>query len=84
MGDHLTVEIDSIEQDNMGRMRVSLKPVGEGWDPPEGGWPKVEGAEGEDRPRPPRREGDRDRRPRREGDRGGFRPRRDRGERHDS
>jgi len=77
MGDHLQVEIDSIEQDNMGRTRVSLKPVGEGWDPPEGGWPRVEGAEGEDR-RPPRREGDRDRRGG-GGDRGrdrGSRPRR--------
>jgi polyribonucleotide nucleotidyltransferase len=68
VGDKLTVEIDKIEQDNMGRTRVSLMPVGEGWDPPEGGWPRVEGEDGEARPR---REGAR------EGDRGrGFRPRR--------
>jgi polyribonucleotide nucleotidyltransferase len=68
VGDKLTVEIDKIEQDNMGRTRVSLMPVGEGWDPPEGGWPRVEGEDGEARPR---REGAR------EGDRSrGFRPRR--------
>jgi polyribonucleotide nucleotidyltransferase len=82
VGDRLTVEIDKIEQDPMGRTKVSLKPVGEGWDPPEGGWPRVEGDDG-DRGRP-RREGDR---PRGEGaGRGrdrerGFRPRR--GERGD-
>ncbi len=71
VGDHLQVEIDSIETDNMGRTRVSLKPVGEGWDPPEGGWPRPEGDAGESRSR---REGDRGGR-----DRGrGFRPRRDR------
>jgi polyribonucleotide nucleotidyltransferase len=69
VGDKLMVEIDKIEQDNMGRTKVSLKPVGEGWDPPEGGWPRVEGDEGE-RERP-RREGAR------QGDRPrGFRPRR--------
>jgi polyribonucleotide nucleotidyltransferase len=71
VGDKLTVEVQEVDPQG----KVSLKPVGEGWDPPEGGWPKVEG-EGE---------GGRDRRPRREGDgrseRGrdrGFRPRRDR------
>jgi polyribonucleotide nucleotidyltransferase len=70
VGDKLMVEVQEIDPQG----KVSLKPVGEGWDPPEGGWPRVEG-EGD---------GDRDeRRPRREGegrgDRGrGFRPRRDR------
>jgi polyribonucleotide nucleotidyltransferase len=69
VGDKLMVEIDKIEQDNMGRTKVSLKPVGEGWDPPEGGWPRVEAEDG-DQGRP-RREGART------GDRGrGFRPRR--------
>jgi polyribonucleotide nucleotidyltransferase len=80
VGDKLTVEIDKIEQDQMGRTKVSLKPVGEGWDPPEGGWPRVEGQEPEGERRP-RREGDG-----RGGDRGrdrGFRPRRDRGESRD-
>ncbi len=89
MGDKLTVEIDGIETDNMGRTRVSLKPVGEGWDPPEGGWPRPEGEpergergdrgdRGERRPRVGEgRGGDRAR----SGDRGGFRGRRDRGER---
>jgi polyribonucleotide nucleotidyltransferase len=75
VGDKLTVEIDKIEQDQMGRTKVSLKPVGEGWDPPEGGWPHVEGEEPE-RERRPRREGD----GRGGGDRGrdrGFRPRRE-------
>jgi len=75
VGDKLTVEIDKIEQDQMGRTKVSLKPVGEGWDPPEGGWPRVEGEEPE-RERRPRREGD----GRGGGDRGrdrGFRPRRE-------
>ncbi|TMK86176.1 MAG: polyribonucleotide nucleotidyltransferase [Actinobacteria bacterium] len=70
-GDKLTVEVESVEPD---RNRIALKPVGEGWDPPEGGWPRQEG-EGERRPRPdgenrgrgfrPRRDRDRDR-----GDRG--------------
>jgi len=72
MGDHLLVEIDSIETDNMGRTKVSLKPVGEGWDPPEGGWPREEGEgapRGERRPRPEGEGRDRGR---------GFRPRRDR------
>jgi polyribonucleotide nucleotidyltransferase len=74
VGDKLTVEIDKIEQDQMGRTKVSLKPVGEGWDPPEGGWPRVEGEDSE-RERRPRREGEG------RGDRGRdrpFRPRRDR------
>jgi polyribonucleotide nucleotidyltransferase len=65
-GDHLTVEVENVEPD---RGRIALKPVGEGWDPPEGGWPKPEGGErdaGEYRPRE-RRDGDRDRRPRRSG-----------------
>src|SRR5207244_9415899 len=80
VGDKLTVEVDRIEQDAMGRTKISLKPVGEGWDPPEGGWPRPEGDD---------RGGER--RDRREGgprgaDRGrersgGFRPRRDRGDR---
>jgi polyribonucleotide nucleotidyltransferase len=69
VGDKLSVEVDKIEEDGMGRLKVSLKPVGEGWDPPEGGWPRVEGDGGGDRPDRPRRDGDRDRRPRREGDR---------------
>jgi polyribonucleotide nucleotidyltransferase len=80
VGDRLSVQIDKIEQDQMGRTKVSLVPVGEGWDPPEGGWPRPEGEpeRGERRPR----EGGRDRGDR--GDRGrdrGFRPRRDRGDR---
>ncbi|HEX9411352.1 MAG TPA: polyribonucleotide nucleotidyltransferase [Actinomycetota bacterium] len=68
-GDKLTVEVQEIDPQG----KVSLKPVGEGWDPPEGGWPRVEGEEAQG-----------ERRPRREGDgRGGrgFRPRRDRGDR---
>jgi polyribonucleotide nucleotidyltransferase len=76
VGDHLLVEIDSIDTDNMGRTKVSLKPVGEGWDPPEGGWPREEGdggPRGERRPRPEGEGRDRGR---------GFRPRdRDRGDR---
>ncbi len=77
-GDHLTVEVENVEPD---RGRIALKPVGEGWDPPEGGWPKPEGGErdaGEYRPRE-RRDGDRDRRPRRSGsrDRDRSRDRRD-------
>jgi polyribonucleotide nucleotidyltransferase len=69
VGDKLTVEVQEIDPQG----KVSLKPVGEGWDPPEGGWPRVEGEEAPT-----------ERRPRREGDgRGGrgFRPRRDRGDR---
>jgi polyribonucleotide nucleotidyltransferase len=71
-GDKLMVEIDSIETDNMGRTKVSLKPVGEGWDPPEGGWPREDGDGAPSGERRPRAEG--------EGrDRGrGSRPRRDR------
>jgi polyribonucleotide nucleotidyltransferase len=71
-GDKLQVEVQELKTAPSGKMEISLKPVGEGWDPPEGGWPRVEGEEGE-----------RERRPRREGDRGGrdrdrgFRPRRD-------
>jgi polyribonucleotide nucleotidyltransferase len=77
-GDHLTVEVENVEPD---RGRIALKPVGEGWDPPEGGWPKPEGGErdtGDYRPRE-RRDGDRDRRPRRSGSRDRDRSR----ERHD-
>jgi len=80
-GDHLTVEVENVEPE---RGRIALKPVGEGWDPPEGGWPRPEGAEaggGEYRERRERRDGDRgrdrDRGPRR------FRDRPDRGERSD-
>jgi len=83
-GDHLTVEVENVEPD---RGRIALKPVGEGWDPPEGGWPRPEGAEaggdgGEYRERRERRDGDRGR----DRDRGGprrFRDRPDRGERSD-
>ena len=65
-GDHLTVEVEDIDAAG----KISRKPVGEGWDPPEGGWPKVEGEA-----RPERRE----RRPGSDrGDRG--RDRRERGE----
>jgi polyribonucleotide nucleotidyltransferase len=65
VGDHLTVEVQEIDPQG----KISLKPVGEGWDPPEGGWPRVEG------------DGD-DRRPRREGGGGRDRDRgRDRGSR---
>ncbi|HEX2266682.1 MAG TPA: S1 RNA-binding domain-containing protein, partial [Actinomycetota bacterium] len=68
VGDKLTVEVQEIDPQG----KISLKPVGEGWDPPEGGWPREEG------------ESDRERRPRErgsDGDRGrdrdrGFRPRR--------
>jgi polyribonucleotide nucleotidyltransferase len=72
VGDKLSVEVQEVDPQG----KVSLKPVGEGWDPPEGGWPRVEG-EGD--------EGRGERRPRREGEgRGGrgrdrgFRPGRDR------
>ncbi len=73
VGDHLTVEVQEIDPQG----KISLKPVGEGWDPPEGGWPRPEG-------------GGPERRPRREGDGGGRdrdrrfgrgRPERGRGER---
>jgi polyribonucleotide nucleotidyltransferase len=81
VGDRLTVEVQEIDPQG----KISLKPVGEGWDPPEGGWPRVEGDDGDRGERRPRREGDRGDRG---GDRGrdrGFRPRRsgDRGERGD-
>jgi polyribonucleotide nucleotidyltransferase len=78
VGDKLTVEVVDVDT---AKGKVGLKPVGDGWDPPEGGWPKREGES--DRERRPRREGgfrdrdrldrgDRERRPRREG---GFRDR---------
>jgi polyribonucleotide nucleotidyltransferase len=69
-GDKLQVEVQELKTSPTGKIEISLKPVGEGWDPPEGGWPQPEGEP--------------ERRPRREGDRGrdrGYRPRRDRGER---
>jgi polyribonucleotide nucleotidyltransferase len=75
-GDHLTVEVENVEPE---RGRIALKPVGEGWDPPEGGWPKPEGGSdgGEYRERRDRREGGgRDR-----GDRGDRGDRADRGDR---
>jgi polyribonucleotide nucleotidyltransferase len=90
VGDKLEVEVQEIDPAG----KVSLKPVGEGWDEPEGGWPKPEGASEGDGgyERRERREGGRgggggDRSFRRgpRGDRGG-RERRDRGgdrERHD-
>jgi polyribonucleotide nucleotidyltransferase len=73
VGDHLTVEVQEVDPQG----KISLKPVGEGWDPPEGGWPRVQGDDRGER-RPPR---DRDR-----GGRGSYRdrPRRDRRERSDS
>jgi polyribonucleotide nucleotidyltransferase len=69
-GDKLQVEVQELKTAPSGKIEISLKPVGEGWDPPEGGWPRVEGDEGEHERRP-RREGDRAGRDR------GFRPRRD-------
>jgi polyribonucleotide nucleotidyltransferase len=74
VGDKLLVEVQEIDPQG----KVSLKPVGEGWDPPEGGWPRQEG-DGDRGDRPPR---DRDRRPRdrdRGGREGGFRQRREGG-----
>jgi polyribonucleotide nucleotidyltransferase len=73
VGDKLTVEVVDVDA---AKGKVGLKPVGEGWDPPEGGWPRAEG-EGADGGRSRRegpRQGDRDR---------GFRSRRgrDRGDR---
>src|SRR5205823_11298711 len=73
-GDKLLVEVENVEPD---RGRIALKPVGEGWDPPEGGWPRAEGdgehrdrgdrpGGGRDRDGGPRRDRDRDRGPRRE------------------
>ena len=77
VGDKLTVEVQEVDPQG----KISLKPVGEGWDPPEGGWPRVEG--GEDRGERPFRERREGGRPRdRDRDRG-FRPRRDRGERRE-
>jgi len=67
VGDKLMVEVQEVDPAG----KVSLKPVGEGWDPPEGGWPRDESDQG--RPPRERRDGDRG------GDRGrdrGFRPRR--------
>ncbi len=72
VGDKLTVEVQEVDPQG----KVSLKPVGEGWDPPEGGWPRPEGEEAERGERRERREG-RDGREGREG-RDRFRPRRDR------
>ena len=82
VGDKLLVEVEDVDPQ---RGKIGLKPVGEGWDPPEGGWPKPEGYE--ERERRPRREGDGERRGPRDRDRrgAGFRGRRehggDRGER---
>jgi polyribonucleotide nucleotidyltransferase len=56
VGDKLEVEVQEIDPQG----RVSLKPVGEEWEVPEGTVPEGEGGE-----RRERREGDRDRRPRR-------------------
>ncbi|MFN2589744.1 MAG: polyribonucleotide nucleotidyltransferase [Actinomycetota bacterium] len=70
VGEKLTVEVVEVDQ---AKGKVGLKPVGEGWDPPEGGWPKPEG---EERDRGERRER-RDGREGREG-RDRFRSRRDR------
>ncbi|MDP8956092.1 MAG: polyribonucleotide nucleotidyltransferase [Actinomycetota bacterium] len=68
VGDKLTVEVQEIDPQG----KISLKPVGEGWDPPEGGWPREEGdSDRERRPREHASAGDRGR----ERDRG-FRPRR--------
>jgi polyribonucleotide nucleotidyltransferase len=74
-GDTILVEVESIDAE---RGRIALKPVGEGWDPPEGGWPRVEGEDRGDRP--PR---DRDRRPR-DRDRGGRGRREGGGDRQES
>jgi polyribonucleotide nucleotidyltransferase len=68
VGDKLLVEVVEVDP---AKGKVGLKPVGEGWDPPEGGWPRVEGEDHD-------RGGDRrERRDGREG-RDRFRPRRDR------
>jgi polyribonucleotide nucleotidyltransferase len=56
-GDKLTVEVENVEPE---RGRIALKPVGEGWDPPEGGWPRPEG-DGGGFERRERRDGGRDR-----------------------
>jgi polyribonucleotide nucleotidyltransferase len=74
VGDKLLVEVVEVDP---AKGKVGLKPVGEGWDPPEGGWPRPEGDDrdrGERRDRGDRREG--------RGDRDRFR-RRERGERRD-
>jgi polyribonucleotide nucleotidyltransferase len=72
-GDALTVEVQEVDPAG----KISLKPVGEGWDPPEGGWPRDDSGGGYDRRERPsgerRDRGDRDRRDRR--------PREDRRER---
>jgi polyribonucleotide nucleotidyltransferase len=80
VGDKLLVEVVEVDP---AKGKVGLKPVGEGWDPPEGGWPKPEGDERDRGDRRDRREGregreGRERRPRRDRDR---RDRGDRGER---
>ena len=62
-GDLLTVEIQEVDPAG----KVSLKPVGEGWDPPEGGWPRDESGGGGGYERRERSDGGRDR------DRGGER-----------
>jgi polyribonucleotide nucleotidyltransferase len=71
VGDKLEVEVMDVDP---AKGKVGLKPVGEGWDPPEGGWPKVEGED--EHERRPRREGEG--RERRGGRDGGSRPHRDR------
>ncbi|HEX8100062.1 MAG TPA: polyribonucleotide nucleotidyltransferase [Actinomycetota bacterium] len=74
VGDKLTVEVEDIDPQG----KISLKPVGEGWDPPEGGWPRIESGDGDRERRGPRDQaGDRGR----DRDRGGFRPRREGGRR---
>jgi polyribonucleotide nucleotidyltransferase len=77
VGDKLTVEVQEIDPQG----KISLKPVGEGWDPPEGGWPREEGeSDRERRPREPASDRDRGFRPRR-GDRREGRPGRERRDR---
>jgi polyribonucleotide nucleotidyltransferase len=68
-GDALTVEVQDVDPAG----KISLKPVGEGWDPPEGGWPRPEGGDGYERRE--RRDGDRERRDRGDRDRRERRPR---------
>ena len=51
--DKLTVEVQEVDPQG----KISLRPVGEGWDPPEGGWPRVEGEDRGERPFRERREG---------------------------
>jgi polyribonucleotide nucleotidyltransferase len=77
VGDKLTVEVQEVDPQG----KISLKPVGDGWDPPEGGWPRQEGGDGGERRE---RRDDGVRRGGRDRDRDrGFRGRRDRGERGD-